>query len=76
MTKLTDHKSTKIDSEILPSYLFYSISTTCRILSLGRTTVYNLAKEKILERRKQGRRSLISKASVDRYAASLGQTEA
>jgi len=47
---------------------FYSVKETCRILSLGRTTVFGLLKNQVLIRTRYGRKTLVSRQSVDNYA--------
>lgn len=47
---------------------FYSVKETCRILSLGRTTVFGLLKNQVLSRTRHGRRTLVLRESVDNYA--------
>ncbi|KHS45844.1 hypothetical protein NJ75_02449 [Novosphingobium subterraneum] len=47
---------------------FYSVKETCRILSLGRTTVFGLLKNQVLSRTRYGRKTLVLRKSVDNYA--------
>lgn len=44
--------------------LLFSIPETCRLLSIGRTTAYQLLKSGLLRKRKIGRRTLITRDSV------------
>ncbi|MBN8819304.1 MAG: helix-turn-helix domain-containing protein [Sphingomonas sp.] len=44
--------------------LAYSIAETCRVTSLGRTRIYELAREGKLDLIKLGRRSLITAESI------------
>lgn len=47
---------------------FYSVKDTCRILSLGKTTVYGLLKNQVLIRTRHGRKTLVLRESVENYA--------
>jgi excisionase family DNA binding protein len=44
--------------------LLFSIPETCRLLSIGRTTAYQLLKSGLLQKKKIGRRTLITRDSV------------
>jgi excisionase family DNA binding protein len=51
--------------------LFYSISETCGLLSLGRTKLYELIASGELPLRKVGKKSLVAAADLTRWAARL-----
>jgi excisionase family DNA binding protein len=48
--------------------VFYSVAETCRLLSLGRTKVYELIGEERLAVVKIGRRSLVTAESIARLS--------
>lgn len=48
--------------------LFVSITDAAKVLSLGRTSVYELIRTGELETRKMGRRRLVTVASIKRLA--------
>ena len=52
--------------KIAPAPLAYSIQDACRVSSIGRTRLYALIKEKKIEARKVGKRTLIPAASLQR----------
>lgn len=51
---------------VAPAPLAYSVRDACRVSSIGRTRLYSLIKEKKLEARKVGKRTLILAASLHR----------
>lgn len=51
--------------------LLLTIPEACRALNIGRTTLYRLIDEGRLQVRKVGRKSLILRADVERFAAEL-----
>jgi excisionase family DNA binding protein len=51
--------------------LLLTIPETCDALCLGRAWVYKLAADGALDARKAGKKILITRESVERYAASL-----
>lgn len=50
---------------------FCSVSETCRLLGLGRTSIFALLRDGQLERAKWRRRTLVTRSSVERFAANL-----
>ncbi len=48
-----------------------SIPETCRVTSLGRTTVYDLIGQGVLPARKVGARTIILRADVQRFLENL-----
>jgi excisionase family DNA binding protein len=51
--------------------LFYTISDTCRLLSVGRTKLYELIGTGEIPVRKLGKKSLIAAGDLDRWADRL-----
>jgi excisionase family DNA binding protein len=51
--------------------LFYSVSETCGLLSLGRTKLYELIASGELPLRKVGRKSLLAAVDLTRWADHL-----
>ncbi len=52
--------------------LLVSITDAAKVLSLGRTSIYELIRSGDLETRKMGRRRLITAASIKRLAGEQG----
>lgn len=55
--------------DIAPAPLAYRINDTCRILSIGRSTLYGLIGKKKLKPIVIGGRTLIPKAEIERLIA-------
>jgi excisionase family DNA binding protein len=55
--------------------LFYTISETCRLLSVGRTKLYELIGRGEIPIRKLGKKSLVSAADLKRWAERLPAIE-
>jgi excisionase family DNA binding protein len=51
--------------------LFYSISDTCRLLSIGRTKLYELIGSGEIPVRKLGKKSLVAASDLNRWANRL-----
>jgi excisionase family DNA binding protein len=51
--------------------LLYSISDTCRLLSIGRTKLYELIGSGEIPVRKLGKKSLVAAADLNRWANRL-----
>jgi excisionase family DNA binding protein len=51
--------------------LFYTISDTCRLLSVGRTKLYELIGSGEIPVRKLGKKSLVAAADLTRWADRL-----
>lgn len=51
--------------------LFYTISETCRLLSVGRTKLYELIGRGEIPIRKLGKKTLVSAADLKRWADQL-----
>lgn len=47
-----------------PEPLAVSVKEACRILSIGRTTAFRLFRERLLERRKIGARTVVTMESI------------
>jgi excisionase family DNA binding protein len=47
------------------------VNTTCRLLSIGRTALYEEIREGRIKALKRGRRTLITREEILRYAESL-----
>ncbi len=60
-------------SEFKP--LVYTIPGACRMIGLGRTSVYSLISQGILDARKAGGKTVITADSIERYVASLPRAE-
>lgn len=56
--------------------LAYSVDETAELLSLGRTSVYELIRQNALETRKKGRRRLVVAASVEKWLFAKNESEA
>ncbi len=54
---------------------FLTFPSATSVYGLGRSTLYRLAGERVIEVKKAGRRSLISTESLDRYIANLPVAE-
>lgn len=50
---------------------FLSVSETCHLLGLGWTTIFSLLRDRHLEKVKWHRRTLITRKSVEKFAANL-----
>lgn len=57
-------------------HIFYSVKQTCEVLSLGKTSVFALIREKKIISVKIRRRTLVLRQSVDDYIVSLLAGEA
>lgn len=57
-------QSNPLPEHIGNEILFYSVKDTCRITSLGRTTIYSMLLDGTLKARKIGNRRLILAESV------------
>ncbi|RXG83813.1 helix-turn-helix domain-containing protein [Bradyrhizobium zhanjiangense] len=55
--------------------LAYSIVEACDLLSIGRTTLYQLIKAGDLQTRKVGRRTLIPAKSLDSFIGAVEQRD-
>ncbi|WP_439359927.1 helix-turn-helix domain-containing protein [Bradyrhizobium sp. DASA03007] len=55
--------------------LAYSIVEACDLLSIGRTTLYQLIKAGDLQTRKVGRRTLIPAKSLDTFIGAVEQRD-
>ena len=50
--------------------IFLSVPETCRVVGVGRSTAFAMMRDGILQRRKIGRRTLITMESIERLAMS------
>lgn len=55
--------------------LVYSIPATGRMIGLGRTSVYNLIADGVLDARKAGGKTVVTADSIERYVAGLPRAE-
>lgn len=51
----------------------YSVDEACEALGVGRTVIYGLLKRGALKRRKIGRRTIILRADLEAFVASLDE---
>lgn len=62
------HSEETVEKEDAPDPIFASIQTTCKILDVGKTTVFELINAEELDPYKYGAKTLLSMASVKRCA--------
>lgn len=66
----TDFSPTEHSTPIQP--ILVTVTTACRLLSLGRTTIYQLIANGALAKHKCGKRTLITMASIRHFVVQTG----
>jgi hypothetical protein len=59
------------ESERAPAPILVNVATACRMVGIGRTTAFALIGAGQWEARKAGARTLVTVASIERWAESL-----